>query len=66
MAESIEQDLRYPIGRLKFEALITPDMIISFIRDIEEAPVKLHNAVKVFRKHNWILRTAPGVGQSDR
>ena len=45
MTESIEQDLRYPIGRLKIEGDITPDMISAFIKDIDEAPSNLRKAV---------------------
>jgi len=45
MTESIEQDLRYPLGRLKIEGDITPDMINAFIKDIDEAPSNLRTAV---------------------
>jgi hypothetical protein len=46
MAESIEQDLRYPIGHLNIETEITRDMIISFIHDIKMLPDNLRNAIE--------------------
>jgi hypothetical protein len=65
MSESIEQDLRYPIGRLKFEAEINPDMISSYIHDLEEAPANLRKAVEglseaqldsPYRPGGWTIR----------
>lgn len=65
MAEHIEQDLRFPIGRLKIEGDITPDMISSFIKDIEEAPANLRKAVEglnekqlntPYRPEGWTIR----------
>jgi hypothetical protein len=65
MSESIEQDLRYPIGRLNFESEINADMISSYIQDLEEAPANLRNAVEglseaqldsPYRPGGWTIR----------
>jgi uncharacterized damage-inducible protein DinB len=65
MTDSIEQDLRYPIGRFKIEEEITPSMIKSFIRDIEETPDNLRKAVEglsdaqldtPYRPGGWTVR----------
>jgi uncharacterized damage-inducible protein DinB len=65
MTNSIEQDLRYPIGHVKIEGDITADMITSFINDIKEAPINLQKAVEglsdeqlntPYRPEGWTVR----------
>jgi len=65
MTDLNEQEYRYPIGRMKIEGEITPEMIKSFIRDIEAAPDNLRKAIEglsdeqlntPYREGGWTIR----------
>jgi len=40
------EDLRYPIGKFEFPKEVTPGMRAQFIKEIEQAPSRLREAVK--------------------
>ncbi len=46
MADNLESDLRYPIGRFKLEGEFTDEMRQILINEIEEAPANLRKAVE--------------------
>jgi len=63
--EAVAADLRYPIGKFKWEGRTTDEQRRSFIGEIESAPAKLRNAVKglsdqeldtPYRPGGWTLR----------
>jgi len=63
--EAVAADLRYPIGKFKWEGRTTDEQRPSFIGEIESAPARLRNAVKglsdqqldtPYRPGGWTLR----------
>src|SRR3990172_11224121 len=64
--ETVElNDLRYPIGKFKAPGEYTDEMIKNFIKDIEETPVKLRQAIEgltveqldtPYREGGWTVR----------
>ncbi len=60
MNEADEFKLRYPIGKFKIEGEVTADMIKGFIRDLEEAPTNLYNAVNGLSEEQLNTPYRPG------
>ena len=65
MTDSVIQDLRYPIGKLKIEGELTINNIKSLIHEIEQAPENLKLAViglsdkqldTPYRPGGWTIR----------
>ncbi len=55
-----EEELKYPIGRFKFEGEITEDMISKYIKDIVEVPGELKKAVEGLTDEQLSTSYRPG------